>query len=75
MHLIRDDVVVFVAGAFIEFLHLETGEQKLIRATGRGSVATIAVHPERYFFASGERGWNTVASFGAGIRHFLKSGH
>lgn len=52
------DTLLFVAGNYVRLHKLTTKENIYLRSTGGGSVSCLAVHSNREYFASGERGKN-----------------
>uniref|UniRef100_A0A8C4RRV9 Cilia- and flagella-associated protein 44 n=1 Tax=Erpetoichthys calabaricus TaxID=27687 RepID=A0A8C4RRV9_ERPCA len=55
LQLLDDSTLMFVAGNVVVILNLKTKEQKYLRSSSGGGIATV-VHPSKMYFAVAEKG-------------------
>ncbi|XP_039600046.1 cilia- and flagella-associated protein 44 isoform X3 [Polypterus senegalus] len=56
LQLLDDSTLMFVAGNLVVILNLKTKEQKYLRSSSGGGIATVVVHPSKMYFAVAEKG-------------------
>ncbi|XP_051783012.1 cilia- and flagella-associated protein 44 isoform X2 [Erpetoichthys calabaricus] len=56
LQLLDDSTLMFVAGNVVVILNLKTKEQKYLRSSSGGGIATVVVHPSKMYFAVAEKG-------------------
>ena len=54
--ILSDDEIIFTSGSTYHIMNIDTQERRTFHATDEDGVGAIAVHPERKFFAVGEKG-------------------
>lgn len=57
LHFIEDDRIVSVAGSFVVFENISTGEKEFLTSLAETGIGCVAVHPTRTYFAVGGRGF------------------
>lgn len=56
LHLITPEIALMCTGSMITILNLKTREQIYLRCTGPSGVGAVTVHPNKMYFAVGEKG-------------------
>ncbi|CAF0758116.1 unnamed protein product [Rotaria sordida] len=56
LHILDNKTVMFAAACVIEIIDLPSGQHRYIQTTGGYSIGAVVVHPNRQYFAVGEKG-------------------
>jgi len=61
LSMLEDDVVLYSAGNTYQILNIKTGKKQIYFGTDSNGIGSVAVHPDRNYFAVAERGdWPNI---------------